>query len=149
MTAPTALEDGWLPDGVHDTTVDELKARFGVVKSSDRRPRLFTKLIEYLSELQQWKISDLVFVDGSFVSERPDPNDIDLVVCVREDLALRDGDLLPHEHNLIDKGFVRRHYEVDLWPALGAERALAQALAFTNKKPPQEGRKGVLRLRLL
>jgi hypothetical protein len=41
MPIPDFTPDGFLPPGVHDCTLDELRVRFGVFRSNDRRPRLY------------------------------------------------------------------------------------------------------------
>ena len=62
----------------------------GVVDTS-RRLYLVRKLTAYLSELKKYGIHIEVWVDGSFVTNKPDPEDIDMVVwsgCISRKLTL-------------------------------------------------------------
>ena len=77
------LQNGLLPPGVHDCSIEEARARFGSFQGSDRRPRLFAKLEQYLNEVRTTRLVARVVLDGSFVTAIPDPNDIDLVLLLR------------------------------------------------------------------
>jgi hypothetical protein len=80
----------------------------------------------------RWKIADEVYIDGSFVSAKPSPGDVDLVICLREEFALRAGEWTPAEQNLVDKAFVKRTYEIDLWPAVGDAACAARRDMFAR-----------------
>ncbi|MBI2926746.1 MAG: hypothetical protein HYY24_13700 [Verrucomicrobia bacterium] len=82
MPIPPLDQDGFLPIGVHECTLGEIKGRFGVFRGSDRRPQLFARLQAFLSEAKACGLVVSVVVDGSFVSAKPEPNDIDLIVAV-------------------------------------------------------------------
>jgi hypothetical protein len=47
------LEDGALPEGVHDSTVEEVAAAFGRFQRTDRRLALTAKLRAYLDEARR------------------------------------------------------------------------------------------------
>ena len=47
------LEDGVLPEGVHDCTVEELERAFGQIQHSDRRLTLTAKLKRYLDDARR------------------------------------------------------------------------------------------------
>jgi len=149
VVAPIPDDSGWLPEGVHETTLDEIRESFGSFRSTDRRPMLFSKLQEYLGEVARWSIASAAYVDGSFVSTKASPGDVDLVLCVREEFLVRQASWTPTEVNLVSRGFVKRNYEIDLFPRYGeAECRDGAASMFVHRKPPEEGRKGVLVVRL-
>ena len=50
MPIPFLDEHGFLPAGIHDCTLEEIKARFGSFQTTDRRPQLFAKLEAFLAE---------------------------------------------------------------------------------------------------
>ena len=85
MPIPPLDANGLLPTGVHDCTLEEIKARFGTFQDSDRRPRLFAKLELFLTEARASRVIQCVYLDGSFVTGKPEPNDIDLIVVVAPD----------------------------------------------------------------
>ncbi len=87
MPIPSLNVDGLLPGGIFDCTLDEVRRRFGVFQESDRRPRLFARLEELLVAMRQSGIFEAILLDGSFVTGKPAPNDIDLIA------------VLPREHD--------------------------------------------------
>lgn len=64
---------GTLPPGIHQATWEEVEARFG---GNARRRQLLTGLAEVIRELQRVKCPTL-YLDGSFVTDKPFPNDFD------------------------------------------------------------------------
>ena len=50
MPIPALDPRGLLPEGIHDCTLDEIKAAFGAFQSTDRRPQLFARLAAFLAE---------------------------------------------------------------------------------------------------
>jgi hypothetical protein len=83
MAIPALDPNGVLPAGVHDCTLEEIKSRFGSFQGSDRRPQLFSRLETFLTEARGVEIVQSVLVDGSFVTAKADPNDIDLLSSSR------------------------------------------------------------------
>jgi hypothetical protein len=64
---------GNLPTGVHRATWAEVEAHFG---TTARRRRLLGGLLEALKDLR-YAGCRRVYLDGSFVTEKPDPDDYD------------------------------------------------------------------------
>ena len=50
--SPPFNENGWLPDGIYDCTMDEAADRFGGFQSSDRRTRLWARFTEFIGEVK-------------------------------------------------------------------------------------------------
>src|SRR5438552_17030253 len=113
MPIPGFEEHGLLPPGVHACTLGEIKARFGSFQSTDRRPQLFAKLMAFLDEAKAAGIVRAILVDGSFVTAKLEPNDIDLVVVVASDHDLA-ADLGPGAYNIISKKRVQRRFGFDM-----------------------------------
>jgi len=89
-----------LPEGIYDCTMDEAAERFGVFQSSDRRPQLWAKFIEFMRELTMCNFIEAVLIDGSFVTDTPEPNDIDLVLVAASSYDFL-TDLPPGAYNLL------------------------------------------------
>jgi len=89
---PDFRDDGYLPEGLHVATDAEITFRFGT--STVQRRRLALRLRRWI-ELSRIIGARRIFIDGSFVTAKPDPNDIDAVVWLQEDFSDRvsDGDL--------------------------------------------------------
>lgn len=113
MPIPSLDRDGFLPAGVHDCTLAELKARFGVFQNSDRRPKLFARLESFLTEARAARLVRSIIVDGSFVTARPDPNDIDLILVVARDHDVS-ADLSPAAYNVVSKKRVQTRFGFDM-----------------------------------
>ena len=113
MPIPALDQQGLLPAGIHDCTLDEIKKAFGSFQQSDRRPRLFARLEMFLSEAKGAQLVASVVVDGSFVTAKPEPNDIDLILelAAGHDFA---ADLSPAAYNVVSKQRVHRRFGFDL-----------------------------------
>ena len=83
MPIPDLTEHGYMPEGVHDCSVEEIESRFGQFQRSDCRCRLFARLKEYLRQAQASGLVKAVIIDGSFVTEKEEPNDVDVIVVLR------------------------------------------------------------------
>jgi hypothetical protein len=109
-------DQGLLPEGIHVCTLDQVEETFGRFNASDKRPKLFRKLKEYCSELRLAEIADHLIVDGSFVTEKAEPSDIDLVVALRSNIE-PDETWSPYKTNLIRRNQVRSKYGFDVFVA--------------------------------
>ena len=79
MAIPELNDDGLLPEGLHECSLGEILERFGRFQQSDRRRRLGQRLQEFLGDVGSTGLAVAVVIDGSFVTGKPEPNDIDLV----------------------------------------------------------------------
>ena len=72
-----AFDDfGNLPPGIHRCTVEELVARFG--SGSDKREAEIGELLRFIEAAKQAGVQRLL-VNGSFVTGKLSPNDVDVV----------------------------------------------------------------------
>ena len=83
---PDFREDGYLPEGLHLATEAEIIFRFGT--STNQRRRLALRLRRWI-ELSRSVAAKRLFVDGSFVTAKPEPNDVDAVVWLADDFIDR------------------------------------------------------------
>ena len=83
---PDFRDDGYLPEGLHRATEAEVTFRFGAATS--RRRRLALRLRRWI-ELSRAIAAKRLFVDGSFVTAKPDPNYVDAVVWLGDDFVDR------------------------------------------------------------
>jgi hypothetical protein len=79
---PDYRDDGYLPEGVHMASEAEVAFRFGT--SSPRRRRLLLRLRRWI-ELSRLTGAQRFLIDGSFVTAKEEPNDIDAVVLLADD----------------------------------------------------------------
>jgi hypothetical protein len=148
VAIPPFNEHGWLPDGIHDCSVEELEWRFGAFQGSDRRPQLWAKFREFILEAKACGLVEALLVNGSFVTAKPDPNDIDMVVVVSatHDFA---ADLGPGEYNVLSKRRVNRRFGFDIVLARANTDDVTETVDFFRQVRSQPHlRKGILRIRL-
>ncbi len=79
---PAFRSDGYLPEGLYVASEADVTFRFG--SATPRRRRLALRLRRWI-ELARLTRARRLLVDGSFVTAKPDPNDIDSVVLLAED----------------------------------------------------------------
>lgn len=148
MPALSLTSDGFLPPGIHDCSLDDIRERFGGFQGSDPRPRLFNVLIELVKAMQRCGLFDALLVDGSFVSDKPAPNDVDVLAVLRPGHNF-ERDLSAAEYALVSRTLLRRRFGFDV---LLAERdsVLYETYVdfFSRVRERPDLRKGILRLRL-
>ncbi len=83
---PDFRDDGYLPEGLHLATSAEMTFRFGT--TTPRRRRLALRLRRWI-ELSRAVAAKRLFVDGSFVTAKAEPNDVDAVVWLGDDFVNR------------------------------------------------------------
>lgn len=83
-TLPPFRPDGYLPEGVYVCSEAEVMFRFGSL--SRRRRRLVLRLRRWL-ELGRQVGARRLLVDGSFVTAKAEPHDIDSVILLPEDFT--------------------------------------------------------------
>ena len=86
---PALNSNGELPEGVHRAALDEVLARFGV--GSNQRLAVADRLRRI------WKVAsstgglDRAVVFGSFVTDEPEPNDVDVILVMTDDFEVTTG----------------------------------------------------------
>jgi hypothetical protein len=148
MAIPDIEKSGLLPFGVHDCSLQEIGARFGIFHETDRRTRLFEKLEAYVEEVRRSGVAATLIVDGSFVTADENPGDIDLVLVLTETHDFT-ADLAPMQYNVLSHRRVRARYGFDVFVARQDSTEYHEYVEFFQQvrgTPPL--RKGVLRLRI-
>jgi hypothetical protein len=145
---PALSADGFLPTGLFDCTWPEVKARFGTFQGSDRRVDLFGRLDALASAMTASGLFEALIIDGSFVTLKPAPNDIDLVAIMRPGHDF-ERDLPMSEYALVSRTLLRRRFGFDV---IVAERdsALYKTYVefFSRVREAPDVKKGLLRVRL-
>jgi dihydrodipicolinate synthase/N-acetylneuraminate lyase len=148
------LDDGVLPEEVHRCTLEELDNVFGVFRSSDRRPELMKKLRSYMDDARSVENVKAVVINGSFVTAKEAPGDIDLLLVLKREVDLAE-DLRPAEYKIQSKSMVRRLYGFDIFTGVDGSIAYDGIVSFLVNVNPLEAqrytrklRKGILRIEL-
>lgn len=80
---PEFDNNGNLPVGIHPVLLDEIQARFGV--NSTRRKWLIDRLREIIATAQATGKLRRLFLWGSFVTAKEEPNDLDVLLIMAAD----------------------------------------------------------------
>ncbi|WP_316801426.1 DUF6932 family protein [Pedobacter frigidisoli] len=71
---PDFTEEGFLPPGIHLSTIEKFQERFA---TNMVRKQIFAGLLRLMADLKRVDCKN-IFVDGSFVTKKEHPNDIDV-----------------------------------------------------------------------
>jgi len=142
-TIPPFRPDGYLPEGVHVCSEAEVLFRFG--SSSRRRRRLVLRLRRWI-ELGRQVGARQLLVDGSFVTAKEEPHDIDSIILLPRDftqqLERESAPALELEEMLL----TRRPEEIF---AAEDETDWQEWVAFFSQtREPDRRRKGLVEIRL-
>lgn len=77
---PSLNYHGYLPEGVHDTTLETMQERF--VINSQRR-ELWSHFQEFLKRAVETGSFSHAYIDGGFITSKAAPQDIDLILQTR------------------------------------------------------------------
>jgi hypothetical protein len=148
MPIPALNKDGLLPEGIHDCTLGEIEARFGSFQGTDHRPRLWAALRAFLRELKAAGLGSALLVNGSFVTAKPAPEDIDLILVLPAGHDLS-RDLSPAEYNVLSSQRVRRRHKLDLLVTRADSDQYRRYLSlFQQVRLEPSKTKGILRIQL-
>ena len=108
-----------LAPGFHEITPAQIAKFFlDPLPLSHRRPILVAGLLRYLNDLAATKVKCEVWIDGSFTTDKVEPNDVDLVVVWDRSwqTKLNVEDLARFDH-LLDRPRAIRRYQCDVYSA--------------------------------
>ena len=146
MPIPLLNEWGLLPPGVHDCTMDEIEERFARFQRTNQRIRLFEKLVAYVKEARGTGLAVALLIDGSIVTAKDEPEDIDLIVVLKPEHDFA-AELRPFEYNVLSKRRVRQYYRFDtLVAAQGSPQYQTCLDLFQQVRDRELLRKGILRI---
>jgi hypothetical protein len=147
-----SVEQALLPADIHDCTLGELEERFARDRWVENklhpcRNRLFGRLRDYLTELRRVGLPAALLVNGSFVTDKPEPGDIDLAFVLPSDHNFV-RDLSPREYSMLSKRRVRQEgYPFDLFVVAEGSTQHAEVVQFFHKVKDRPGlTKGFLRV---
>jgi len=148
MSIPVLNANGFLPAGIFECTLPEMRQRFGGFQKSDQRLRLFARLEELFQAMQRSGLFESLLVDGSFVTAKPVPNDIDLVAVLKRGHDF-ERDLPMSEYALVSRNLLRRRFGFDVMVAESASPLYKTYVEFFSRvREMPDATKGLLRVNL-
>jgi hypothetical protein len=144
MPLPEFNEFGDLPEGIHPASLDEVVDRFG--SGSAQRRTVTERLRRVYGLARATGHLDRLLVFGSYVSEVSEPNDVDVVLVMRNDFR---SENCPAESSvLFDHARANDELEASVFwvrPDMLLGEPLEQFLAFWQTK--RDGRRrGIVEL---
>ncbi len=86
MPLPHFGNTGDLPEGLHPAPLSEVIERFG--GGSRQRQEVAARLLRVYRAAAATDMLERFVIFGSFVTSKPDPNDVDIILVMRDDFAL-------------------------------------------------------------
>jgi hypothetical protein len=147
MPIPEFTEQGVLPEGFHDTNLEQIEDRLGRFNGSDLRVELFRRFRLFMQEVRFWGNVEEIMIDGSFVTNKQRPSDVDIILVYRADFDLA-SEVRPQEYNLISRKRAKRIYGFDVIAVTAHSPEREKWLGyFSNDTRTGLQNKGLLRLR--
>jgi hypothetical protein len=87
MSLPSFRDDGWLPQGHHPTTWEEIEEVFGG-ETGSVRTQVMARLLAWRDLLRSKGIQGYLILDGSFISQKPEPGDFDTILVGNESVEV-------------------------------------------------------------
>jgi hypothetical protein len=87
MSIPPLIDIGepgqlFLAPGVYECTLDEIEERFAI---NPRRKRLMQGCRDYLGHWKRWIDILAAYINGSFISNKDKPRDVDIIVVIKDE----------------------------------------------------------------
>lgn len=143
---PDFNENGELPEGIHLVNLGEIKERFCF---NERRNYLFINLLKVINEIKSVD-GKVIYIDGSFISNKENPSDID--ICWGEKEQLKEEfmlDALSKSPKLMFHGF--QSLNIDCFHAYTKvldSKSNLYYLDFFQKSKNTDFKKGILQINI-
>lgn len=145
MPIPALTADGILPEGLHYATLSEVGQAFGQFQQTDQRPRVFQNLQSYHGALSAAAVARALIVDGSFITSKSNPSDVDCIVELMVDLNV--GELGFYHQNLVTAPWVKKQFKLDLLVGRADSTELAKHVEFFEQVKHRPGlKKGLVKV---
>jgi hypothetical protein len=142
---PELTDEGELPPGVHGADWQEFQSRFG--DSSSRRVWLSSRLRAILGLAATNGKRRRVFIWGSFVTAKPAPKDLDILLIMDEDFEV-DGIAAPAQA-VFDSVRAKLLFESDIfWARASIGRELLDVWLDTYQTSRSFRKRGIVELEL-
>jgi hypothetical protein len=111
MPLPFLNLDGELPEGVHRASLREVLERFG--QGGPQRQLVTARLLRVFQLARNTGKLERFVIFGSYITAKPDPNDVDIILVMRDDFTEEDYD--PAVFPLFDHLRAQRELGVSLF----------------------------------
>jgi hypothetical protein len=145
MPIPKLSRNGVLPEGIHNCSLMKVQKRFGFFTQNDCRVKLFEKLQSLVETASSTRLVTAVIIDGSFVTNAQNPNDIALILVLPEDFDFKE-ELSPFAYNAVSRKRLRKRYGFDVFLVRQNSGEYTYHVSFFSQIKGSKKRKGMLRV---
>lgn len=129
MSIPNFTEKGLLPKGVHSCSLDEAREYFA---TNTHRKKLWEDFLRFLKEIKNKGLTGDLFIDGSFVTDKEEPNDIEVTLDVKNESVDQQKKAIIVfclHHNSY-----KQDYNVDFYPTLPSQNDFTLFFQYVGEK---------------
>lgn len=153
MTIPKLNSFGYLPEGVHDATLSDVRSWANEVPDIARRNQLLENLDRFLEEVVRPVGNYPIYLAGSFFSDKYAPGDIDFVFDIRE---CTDPSVVGKAYLNITyrHDSIKEKYEIDAYPNFPNHNNFADFFTYIKVKDAAikgiapSARRGIVRIKV-
>jgi hypothetical protein len=147
---PSLNSHGVLDPGFYDLSLTEVSELFGQFQRTDRRLELFKRLTALVEEVKAFTFSHQLIIDGSFITSKDEPSDVDLIFVVKEGTFPLATVINPFEYNALSSKRLKKKYAFDVIVVNERSQAYDSYVEYFTrlKEGPSDVRKGLVRLEL-
>ncbi|MCX7011656.1 MAG: hypothetical protein NTW86_03655 [Candidatus Sumerlaeota bacterium] len=145
MSLPNFNSAGDLPEGVYPATIDEALGRFGT--GTPQRQAVTARLLRVYRLAAATGKLDRLILFGSYITATANPNDVDLVLVMRDNFDVRDYE--GETQALFDHQRAAEVFEASIFwirPALLLLETVEEFIAYWQIKR-DETRRGIVEVR--
>lgn len=147
MSIPNFNGDGLLPSGRHQCTLAEAQDRFA---HNDARNIIWTNLQVALTDMVAFGLSGHLYLDGSYVTDKPIPGDIEVTLDVSAEPPVKQGLAILFYVKHHDR--LKNTIKVDWYPTLPGNSDFVSFFEYVGEKTAiqknvdPKDKKGILRV---
>jgi len=145
LALPNFNSKGELPEGVHRASIDEVVTHFGM--GTPKRRAITTNLLKIYRRAQSTGALDRLIIFGSYVTAKPDPNDVDIVLVFKDEFNLTNCD--EETRKILDHGKAEKEFSASVFwirPSLLILETLDQFIAHWQIKRDRT-RRGIIEVK--
>ncbi|MGB7540734.1 MAG: hypothetical protein WBM28_01810 [Burkholderiales bacterium] len=148
QSTPALNTHGLLEPGIYDLSLSQIESLFGKFQRTDRRLELFRRLSALVEEIGAYDFARRLIVDGSFITSKDEPSDIDLIFVVKEGTLPLKTMINPYEYNALSSRRLKKKYDFDVLVVDEHSGAYDHYIEYFSrlKEGPNDVRKGLVRL---
>jgi hypothetical protein len=111
MPLPRFNDEGDLPEGVYESRLSEVLVRFSA--GTAKRQAVAAQLARIFNLVEATGKLERMVIFGSFITAKPEPNDVDIVLIMRDDFNL--GDCEEELGKLFDHGLAQSEFGASIF----------------------------------